>query len=350
MRGDAARDPRADPSMWAGPPAGTSLLDWVLLPWRKYLLLPIAVAVVAVALSFLIRDRYRAAAQFYPEQRTGSAAASLGAIAGLASQLGVGNAGGQSPQFYVQVLGSNRLLDQVLRGSVKPDGADSTSLLGYVLRDRGDAATGAARAMRALRSATQATVNPRTNIAEVAVVLEDPAVAVQTVGLYLRALDAFNRETRLTQAGQRRRFLEAQLGATQDSLLAAERRQRDFLAENRLYRDAPTLVFEYDRVQRRVNDFQALYATLRRDYDNARLDEVNDTPVITVIDPPRRPDRKDGPHRAIIGLGALVGGVMLSALWATLRAFLGRMKQERPGDFAALSARFRRGARRPVQA
>jgi uncharacterized protein involved in exopolysaccharide biosynthesis len=321
-----------------GPEPDQGLFEWVLVPWRRYLTLPMLVAVVAGGITFLVPNKYRAVAQLYPEQRTAPGPSNLGAFAGLAQQFGVGLASGaQSPQFYVQVLGSRRLMEDVLRALVAVAGQDSISLMSY-LDDTEEESERDERAVLRLRDATEASVNARTNIVEIAVTLKNREVAAQVVALYIQALNRFNLVTRQSQAGQRRRFVEKRLAESQDSLVRVDEEIRAFLTRNRQYRDSPSLAFEYEQLQRKLSSFQQLTTGLRSDFDTARLDEVNDTPVLSVVDPPRVPIRKSSPNRAFAVLAGGALGLLTVLMWAALRAFVGRMKLEQPSQFDSMNA------------
>ena len=334
-------------SIWDGPSDAQSSLDWVLLPWRAYVIVPFLLAIAAIAVSFAVPKKYRALAQVYPEQPKATGAANLGAIAGLASQIGVGLASGaQSPQFYIQVINSRRMMEEVLASRVATERGDSVLLVDYLVDSRARDDAQLDLALRRLREATDASVNARTNILELAVTLKDRNVAARVVWLYLDALGRFNLATRQSQAGQRRRFAEARLHEAQDSLSSVDRSVSAFLTRNRQYRESPTLSFEYERLQRSLANYQALYTGIRRDYDTARLDEVNDTPVLTVVDPPRIPLRRASPSRLVAGIGGGVFGIMLVLFWAALRAFLGRLYREDRPQFDALTAFSRRTATR----
>lgn len=330
--------------MLDGPAESESSVAWILAPWRRYLALPVLVAIGAVLISFAVPNKYRALAQVYPEQQKASGGGNLGAIAGLASQIGVGlAAGAQSPQFYVQVVGARRTMEEVLHARVRRRDGDSVTVLDFLAGStRGDSVARLDKALRKLREATDASVNARTNILELAVTVTDPAVASQIVTLYIDALTRFNLATRQSQAGQRRRFAEARLREAQDSLAMVDQSVRDFLTRNRQYRESPSLNFEFERLQRSLMNYQTLYTGIRRDYDTARLDEVNDTPVLTVVDPPKVPLRKASPSRALAAVGGGVLGVMVVLFWAAFRAFLGRLYREDRAQFEALATMARR--------
>jgi hypothetical protein len=81
-----------------------------------------------------------------------------------------------------------------------------------------------------------------------------------------------------------------------------------------------------------------LYAAFSDTYEKARLDEIRDTPVITVVGRPEvavRPDSRGVVVRTVFGL---VGGLVLGLLVASLREALAASRRRYPGDHAAVRA------------
>jgi uncharacterized protein involved in exopolysaccharide biosynthesis len=109
----------------------------------------------------------------------------------------------------------------------------------------------------------------------------------------LRLVSEFNLNRRQTKAGADRRFVETRVRESLDSLRGAEAALEAFLQRNREYRNSPQLVFAYDRLDREVRMRQQLYTTLIQSYESARIDEVRNTPVITVMEAPDLPARPD---------------------------------------------------------
>ncbi|MEE9208481.1 MAG: hypothetical protein V3U67_08970, partial [Gemmatimonadota bacterium] len=86
--------------------------------------------------------------------------------------------------------------------------------------------------------------------------------------------------------------------------------------------------------------------------------EVRNTPVITVIEPPRRPVRPDRRRLIVKGLASLAVGFVLALFIAVAREVARRTRAEDPEDYEtferlkretrndleALRARFRRGS------
>ena len=148
-------------------------------------------------------------------------------------------------------------------------------------------------AIRRLGDDVQATTVQKTGVIDVAVTTRNPALSLQVSTRLIELLNQFNLESRQTQAGAERRFTEQRLGEVKGDLRAAEDQLQHFLQRNREYRNAPELNFQQERLQRQVQLQQQLYTTLSQSFEQAKIEEVRDTPVITVVEPPEAPVRPD---------------------------------------------------------
>src|SRR5258705_24252 len=92
-------------------------------------------------------------------------------------------------------------------------------------------------------------------------------------------VSAFNKEQRLSRARARGDFLATRVAASQTELRAEEDSQRLFYERNRSSQNAPALMVEDRRWQRPGEASNTLYLSLRQQYETARIDEVNTTPV-----------------------------------------------------------------------
>jgi uncharacterized protein involved in exopolysaccharide biosynthesis len=166
----------------------------------------------------------------------------------------------------------------------------------------------------------------------------------------LALVDAFNLETRQTQAGEERRFIEARMDAARSELRAAEDQLRTFLQRNRDFRNSPELMLANERLQREVAWRQQVFTSLAQAYEQARIEEVRNIPVTTLIEPPAAPVRPDGRGTAKWGLLALVIGLFSAVLLAFAIEFArrdGRGEDEESLEFGRLRAETLRDLRRP---
>jgi len=71
--------------------------------------------------------------------------------------------------------------------------------------------------------------------------------------------------------------------------------------------NVPEAGLEYIRALREVKYHDSLFEVLAKQYEAARIDEAKEAPVIQVVDPAVPPERKSGPHRAVL---TVLGAVM----------------------------------------
>jgi tyrosine-protein kinase Etk/Wzc len=90
----------------------------------------------------------------------------------------------------------------------------------------------------------------------------------------------------------------------------------------------PELALEYVRKQREVKYHETLFELLARQYENARLDESRDAPVLQIVDRASIPDKKTGPHRVLLILAGAILGMMLGVFWVLLQRVIAVMKQD----------------------
>ncbi len=295
--------------------------------------LPLALAFLAALASLVMRPQYTSRAAFVPESR---ALPTINpSLLGLASQFGV-NLGGQSaqsPQFYAEVLRSREILEAVLATSfARPTAAaDSAPLLDLLLVRGPNAERRMETGAKLLNARLALDVDPRTSIVRIAVELPGPHLAQAVTSRFLELLNEFNLRRRQSQARERRRFTEQRLQLADSSLRAAEDRIRAFYETNRLWQNSPSLTFEEARLRRELSLRQELQLLLSRELETARLEEVNDTPVLTVVDRADVPQRRSRPRRKVIVVAAgILGAIAGSALALALQSLDDLCKEGHP--------------------
>jgi hypothetical protein len=127
-------------------------------------------------------------------------------------------------------------------------------------------------------------------------------------------------------------------------LTTAENALVDFENRNRLLQ-SPGLTLERQRLQRRVEISQQVYLTLAQGYEQARIDEVRDTPVITVVDAPENTVEQSGGLLLFVVLGGFVGGLLGLGL-IILREIWARQMADHPEDASAIKTAWRLVPRR----
>ncbi len=295
---------------------------------------------LVVAYGLLSPRSFTARATFMPQTRKQS-----GGLSGMAANLGIilpTTEGGQSPAFYADLVKSRNILGAVVDSAVSyrtSEGMVRGSLIDFYESEGETAARRRDAAVRSLEEDIAATTVQRTGVVNLEVTMPQPALALEINRRLLDLVNQFNLRTRQSQAGEERRFTETRLAEVRQDLRAAEDRLQAFLQRNRDTRNSPQLMFQSDRLQRDVTMQQDVYTTLAQAYEQAKIEEVRDTPVITIVQQPELPARPDS--RGLIGKGilGLLAGLIIGAglaIWKAYAANTERLATSEAAEFAVL--------------
>jgi capsule polysaccharide export protein KpsE/RkpR len=299
--------------------------------------IPAVAATLTVLLSFLLPTRWTAEAGFIPESSSSIQLPS--GISALAGELGFSLPTGDptsAPDFYAAVTESRSLLERTLLTRFHvPEAAvgDSAALIDILDIQDDEPRERMEKAIEWMEDHSSSSVDPTTGVITVRAELPDADLAASVVGRMVGLLNEFNQRTRNQRARERRRFTEQQTAEAMQALLSAEDAMRAFLSRNRQFDNSPQLIFEHDRLDRQVQIRQDVYQTLRREYEVARIDEVNNTPVLTVVDPPVPPAYPSSPRRIRMAAVAIVLGGLLGVAMAFLREYLDRSRHLQPAAY-----------------
>ena len=275
--------------------------------------------VIAVVVAVLRAPSYTSTAQFFPEgQRppTGTAGA-------IATQLGMNlpNVDAlNSAQIYPDIIGTPAFLQRVAQAKYLPGGAtDSVTLV--ELYGGSAQSPGLRQAEAVARLSRLISVSPavRSGIVTLTARAGDPQLAYQIAERVLYEVRQFNLVRRQSRARAERLFVERRLDEMRAELRETEDRIQVFLQQNRDFSRAPELALAYSRLERQATLQRALYTSLAQSYEQAKIEEVRDTPVFTVLSPPELPLWADARGRVRLVLTGILAGLLLGALIAYVR-------------------------------
>jgi len=309
----------------------------VILRYRFWLLVSsLTLAVVVVALGLHRGRTFTTSASFAPQTRRNAA----GGVAGIAAQFGFtlpSTDPSQSPQFYVDLLTSDAIL-RPLVDSVYVFQTDSglvrSSLVDLKPEPKISRALRVEQAMRQLRKEVAASASLKTGVVTFKVTADNPELARQIAARLLERVNGFNLESRSAQAAMERRFMEARLEEVRADLRVSEDRLQNFLDENRNYRASARLSLDQERLQRDVEMHQSVATALAQAYEQAKLDELRDTPVITVLEQPRAAVIPNSRGLVKAALLAVFVGALLMMVAILLREYFAERPEVAPTDAA----------------
>lgn len=297
---------------------------------RMIMVLGVVGGVVGLAAGLLSKRLYVSSATFIPQSSDNS---STSGIALAASQFGIrlpGNSSAWGPPVYVELLRSRTLLETIAHDTltVAEEGNRRIPVADLLEIEDPNPAERTERTIRALTSIIGASEDKRLGAVRLSVTTRWPSVSLALADQLISGLNKFILMTRKSQATAERQFVETQSAEAERALREAEDRLQVFLQVNRVINSSPALQFQRERLQRDVTLRQQVYASLAQSREDARIREVRETPVITVLQPPRMPvmgEARNSIKKALLGGFA---GVVVGALIAFMLHAIATTRQE----------------------
>lgn len=341
---------------------------------------PILVGLVALGASFLFAPKYVAATTILLPQQQQSAAAALSQLGAMAGMVGAA-AGLKNPaEMYVGLLNSRTLSDRMV------DRFGMMNIKGVEARE--DARKILARISRL--------VPRKDGLITIAVASPNPQLSAAMANAYVEELSSLTSRLAVTEAQQRRQFLEKEMTKAKDNLVKAEialggvgvsestlkfnpmamgqglatlkaqvvakevqlSSMRGYLTENspnfrQAQQELAALRAQLGKLEHatpkgdnaeyvsRYREFkynEVLFEQLAKQYEMARIDESREGALIQVVDVAVPPERKANMHKALVALlAALVAGFVL-LLFVFIRHALKNQSPESTAKLAAIRA------------
>lgn len=344
--------------------------------WRRLVLVPLLVGILAVGLSYLVPMTYLASTTVITHQQQSSAAGALASLGALGALSGLSLSGRVNADMYVALMQSVNATDRII---------DAFKLMTvYEVQERW-------KARQLLLNRTSMSIGKKDGIISVAVEDRDPARAADIANGFVDELRRLTSELSLSEARQRRQFFELQVDRARRDLASAQAalqgagfslgalraepkaaaetyaKLRGELggAEVRLqamrgsFADAaPEVLRLQDTVQAlraqlsrleatsatrddsdyvgKYRDFkyqEMLYEQLSRQFELARVDEDREGAVIQVIDLATPPERKFWPRRSLFGIFGSALTFLTLAAWVLISAGLKRAEVREPAAY-----------------
>lgn len=306
-----------------------------------------AMAAILVIVALVLPPTYRSSVSFVSNTtesvKLPSGLSGLAGMGGMASQLGM-NLGGEpseSPAFYVQLALSRELLTRLLESRFADPRSDATTdsaaLVDILKLGKGRSpARRMELGIERLRRSITPNADPRTNLVELTFDMQWPELSAAVANRAAELVARFNLEQRTSRARSRRVFVEERLREAEGELRASEDRYRDFLQQNRQWRSSPTLTAAEARLDRRVSLANNLVTNLQQQFETARIDEVNNAPVVTPVDAAVAPVKPRWPRPFPLAVLALVTALVVAALTAGTATLFADWAARNPTDAAEL--------------
>jgi len=109
--------------------------------------------------------------------------------------------------------------------------------------------------------------------------------------------------------------------------------------------EIPDLAIEYARLFREMKIQELLFEYLTQQYEQARIEEKKDLPILQVLSKAKVPEKKARPKRIVVAGLSFFGALILTGVWIAGSGALERMHQLSPETYAKLNTAL--GGREP---
>lgn len=268
--------------------------------WAWWMIAPVVCAALGASMAIAWPKSWAATTSFVPEQAiSGGSSGLLGAIGSIGSLLGDGGGAlgkisdGPTGEFYADVLTSEELLVGTLNSEyVDPASPTRRRKLVELLQPKGETpAQRLGNATRYLRRKARTELTRKSGIVRLTVTLGDATLAAEVANRMLVLLNKFNLQRRQQTSAEQRRFAELRLLTAQQELDSVLRRREAFLDANRGLSNSPRLRTRYDEIDRLMQVKEGVLLGLTKTFEESRVSEVKDTPLIAIVDHAMVPDR-----------------------------------------------------------
>ncbi|GHB59180.1 lipopolysaccharide biosynthesis protein [Persicitalea jodogahamensis] len=285
---------------------------------------------IGYGLSWMVPLEFESTAKILPEYGTGlGGAGGLSDLASLAGiSLGKNNSEAIRPDLYPSILASMPFLLELLSTPLPTSDGKKVDLVTYLDKKakpltpiqlaQSDTliilSTDQERALKNVRSRVSAGIDKMSGVLTVEVKMPDPTLAAACATFSLNYLKDFVTEYRGGKKTEKVAFLRQQMAEAKEKYRRAEVVLNAYRDRNR---NAYTNVAKIEE-QRLQNDYlqaQTLYGELSRQLEAARLQALEDSPVIKVLEPPMVPNWKSTPKRSLYALGFAVFGGLVALLF-----------------------------------
>lgn len=300
----------------------------VLIRWRRAIIgLGLAGAVLGLTLGLSGKRVYKSGAAFIPQSSDGGPSG----LAQAASQMGIrmpSGGSGWGPGMYVVLLRSRALLEPIALDTfaVAEQGGRRATLEELFTVKAPTPARRVDLTIQALTDRVSAMEDKNLGAVRVSVTTSWPSLSLALAQRLVERVNQFNLETRRSQAQAERRFVETQAVEAEAALRQAEDRLQAFLQRNRSIA-GPQLSFEQDRLKRDVDLRQELYTAWMKSREDARIREIRDTPVITLLEVPRLASVGEARRSVQRGMSMGLVGAFIGVLLAFLSEGLAKARR-----------------------
>ena len=255
-----------------------------------------------VYFQFIADPVYTAKASVIP---TGDSGGDFSGLTGAASQIGlsfpVANESIAWDELFFEILRSDGIKRKLLNTEFQLKKSQQVQTLRQLLLNHLDlenkpSEIGEIRINNYLKKRVRVTKTRFSPLIHIQMDAHDPLLASNMINTLVQLSNEMQVDIKTRQMGQKRQFIEERIVEVKKELSRAESGLKNFRERNRRPNKSPSLLLEESRLMRDVTLQNNLYLTLQTQFEEAKIEEVERTPMVEIVDEPVPPLDKTSPR------------------------------------------------------
>jgi len=285
----------------------------------------VLVSLVSVYVFFLAPRVYTSSAKILPISENNS---NLSNLSGLASQFGMNLPTGgeiQWDELYPEIVRSEKLMEILVQKSFQTEKYQDEQTLLQLLDIENNYRDESSKLKLAVEDLKEMIIVQKDRLSPVVslhVEAFEPRLARDLATEVIAESGKILLDLKTKKVQEKRIFIEARIEEVFNALQEAEKAEEQFRLENKNIIQSPTLTMKIKRLFREVELQNSLYVSLKSQYENAKIEEVQEAAMIQVIDGPLKPVRLTSPRIAISLILALFFGLSLAVFIIYTKEFI----------------------------
>jgi uncharacterized protein involved in exopolysaccharide biosynthesis len=255
-----------------------------------------------VYFQFIADPIYTAKASVIP---TGDSGGDFSGLTGAAAQIGlsfpVANESIAWDELFFEILRSDGIKRKLLNTEFQLKKSQPAQPLRQLLLNHLDlenkpSEIGEIRINNYLKKRIRVTKTRFSPLIHIQMDAHDPLLASNMINTLVQLSNKIQVDIKTRQMGQKRQFIEERIVEVKKELSQAESGLKNFRERNRRPNKSPSLLLEESRLMRDVTLQNNLYLTLQTQFEEAKIEEVERTPMVEIVDEPVPPLDKTSPR------------------------------------------------------
>jgi uncharacterized protein involved in exopolysaccharide biosynthesis len=140
--------------------------------------------------------------------------------------------------------------------------------------------------------------------------MEDPRLAAGIANYIAEFVKDFISVEQHREAVKNKNFIYGQQMEAKNELALSEEKLAEFRKQNPIALDTPDLQLARGRLIRNIEENQAVYITLRQQYEIAKIEEAKENLLVNILDTAEPAVEKEKPKRKLIVILSIILGGM----------------------------------------